>query len=97
MAQEKDEKLPYKVESDKGSCELNRAFLDMLLSKAKKGDQIVFVISRLGSLENSKISQVRLEGALFSLTVGKDFPAECCNCYRQSSRRPFRGVSRILS
>lgn len=66
---------PYEVYANEGACELNRAYLDMLLIKAKESDDIIFVISSLAQKENFRLNRVRLAEAVRALTIGKVLPS----------------------
>lgn len=56
------------VQSDIGSCEINRGILEHLGSKATNEDETVIIIARLGIKEKSnKLNKQRLESARFAL------------------------------
>jgi hypothetical protein len=74
-AQSKGSEPKHLVNKETGAvCEMNNLYIDLLVIEAQKTNQRIFIISRLGAGEQSKLGWRRLRKAHFFLTSGKEVP-----------------------
>jgi hypothetical protein len=67
----------YLVDSSEDAhCELNNRFIDSLVIEAKKGDERIFIISRLNTKEKFGWNRARLSRAYSILTEVKNIKSE---------------------
>lgn len=75
VAQSVTSEPKYLVNKEAGAvCEKNNLYIDLLVREANKTNQKIFIISRLGDGEQSKLGWRRLRKAEFFLTSGKEIP-----------------------